>query len=77
MNVTRQELFTLFMPLVQALHEKKVLDLMELPHYYEDALMRRLGLGEAPDDLVFLREVIQGLHRLSTVVCRPGDAPKP
>ncbi len=69
MFAKRTELFDLFMPLVQALHEKKVIDLAELPHYYEDSLMRRVELpGQKPEDLAFLKEVIQGLHRLAVQV---------
>jgi len=78
MNITSKELFTLFTPLVLALHEKKVLDLAELPHYYEDVLVRRkLDLKEDAAGLAFLEQTIQGLHRLAASVIRPGDTQQP
>ena len=76
MNLTRDDLFTVLMPLVLALHEKKVLDIAELPHYYEDALIRRkLDLNQASGDLEFLEETIRGLHRLAAVVKRTENPP--
>lgn len=68
MNVTREELFDLFTPLLQALHEKKVLDIAETPHFYEDALERRRALGATEDDLEFQRQVILGLVRMAVAV---------
>lgn len=69
MNVTREDLFTVLMPLVVALHEKKLLDIAELPHYYEDALVRRkLDLSQDAGELAFLQETIHSLHRLAAVM---------
>lgn len=66
MQITTDHLFELFMPLVLALHDKKVLDIAEVPHYYEDALERRKSnLGETEEDVAFLRQVILGLNRLA------------
>lgn len=75
MTVTRQNLFDLFTPLVLALHEKKVIDVAELPHYYEDVLMRRSSLQESTQDLAFLTEVIQGLSRLAIQVKKAENPP--
>lgn len=76
MNMTRQDFFDAFTPLLLALHEKKVLDLTELPHYYEDVLVRRkLDRKEGPDDLAFLEQTIQGLHRLAASVNHQRENP--
>lgn len=76
MNLTKDEFFSAFMPLLLALHEKQVIDLAELPHYYEDALVRRkLDLGEGPDSLVFLQDMIQGLTALANTVKGRNPAP--
>lgn len=69
MNMTFANLMEVFTPLLLALHEKKVLDIAEVPHYYEDALERRkMNLGETEADLAFLRELVKGLDRLAKAV---------
>lgn len=76
MNVTRQEFFDAFTPLLLALHQSKALDIAELPHYYEDVLVRRQHRGDSAEALAFLKELIQGLHRLALVEKAPGrDTP--
>lgn len=75
MKIESKELFDLFMPLVLALHEKKVIDIAELPHYYEDIQIRRLQNGETKADLAFLAEVISGLHRLAGQVKKSENQP--
>lgn len=76
MNITRDQLFDVFSPLCVALHEKGVIDIAELPHFYEDALARRMPPGGQPlGDPTFLRELIAGLHRLATVVKQQDQTP--
>ena len=77
MQATTDHLFELFMPLILALHEKKVLDIAEVPHYYEDALERRkANLAETEEDVAFLRQVILGLNRLALLV-KAADQNRP
>ena len=69
MNVTFAQLMQVFTPLLLALHEKKVLDIAEVPHFYEDALERRKqNLGEPEEDLAFQRQLVDGLCRLAASV---------
>ena len=78
MNMTIQNFFDAFTPLLLALHEKKVLDIAEVPHLYEDVLVRRkLDRGEDQEDLKFLQEMVQGLHRLAASANHQGDTPQP
>lgn len=69
MNITEQELLSVFSPLILALHEKGVLDISETAHLYEDVLARRLlGQKEDAESVAFLKEVVLGLHRLASAV---------
>lgn len=69
MNITDKELFAVFSPLILALHEKGILDISETAHLYEDTLARRILVnGEDGESVAFLKEVVQGLHRLSAAV---------
>lgn len=69
MNMTFEQLMQVFTPLLLALHEKKVLDIAEVPHFYEDALERRKSnLGESEADLEFPRQLVAGLTRLAAAV---------
>jgi hypothetical protein len=64
--LTQQQFFDAFMPLLLALHEKRVIDFAELPQYYEDVLVRRtLDIKEAPENLAFLQSLIKGLAELA------------
>lgn len=68
MNITLEQSMQVFTPLLQALHEKKVLDIAEVPHFYEDALERRRALGATEADLDFQRQLVLGMVRLAAVV---------
>lgn len=69
MHLTSKNLFDVFTPLLLALHEKKVLDIAEVPHFYEDVLARRrLENKEDLESLDFLQQVVLGLNRLSVDV---------
>lgn len=69
MTVTTAQLFDVLTPLLLALHHKGVLDIAEVPHYYEDVLARRvLEKGEDAESTAFLRDLTQGLHRLAAAV---------
>lgn len=69
MNITEKELFSVFSPLIVALHEKGVMDISETAHLYEDALARRiLENGEDAESVEFLRQTVQGLHRLACAI---------
>ena len=71
--LTRQDLFDVVTPLFIALHEKGVIDIAELPHFYEDALARRkLERAHTEADLAFLRDVVGGLHQLARRVKPPA-----
>jgi hypothetical protein len=64
--LTQQQFFDAFIPLLMALHEKRVIDFAELPLYYEDVMVRRkLDIREAPENLAFLQSLIQGLSALA------------
>lgn len=65
MNLTRQEFFDAFTPLLLALHHSKALDIAELPHYYEDVLVRRQHRGDSAEELAFLVALIPKLDRLA------------
>lgn len=68
MNVTQEHLFATITPLVVALHEKGVLDIAEVPHYYEDAVVRRKTLGATDAEVAFQQELVTGFHRLAKMV---------
>jgi hypothetical protein len=66
MKLDSSHLFDALIPLLLALHEKKVLDIAEVPHFYEDHLARRkLDQKASEADLDFLAGTIQGLHGLA------------
>lgn len=72
MNLTRQDLFDMLMPLFLALHEKGVIDIAELPHFYEDVLERRRAEPTHTEaDLAFLQDVVVGLRRIAQEVKPP------
>lgn len=73
--LTRQDFFDALTPLFVALHEKGLIDIAELPHFYEDALARRkLERGHTEADLVFLQGVVVGLLQLAkTMKPRPRE----
>lgn len=76
MNITEQELLSVFSPLILALHEKRVLDISETAHLYEDVPARRtLENGEDAASVAFLKEVVRGLHNLAFAVKsqQPGE----
>lgn len=76
MNLTRQDFFDVFTPLLLALHEKKVIDIAELPHHYEDVLARRkLDRKEEPEALAFLEHVTSRLHNLARQVKQGESGP--
>lgn len=66
MNLTRQEFFDAFTPLLLALHQSKALDIAELPHYYEDVVARRrLENREDEAALAFQASLIPRLQNLA------------
>ena len=67
-NITAEQLFATITPLVVALHEKGVLDIAEIPHYYEDAVVRRKGMGATDADVAYQQELVAGFHRLAQVM---------
>ena len=70
--ITQSQFFSAFTPLVLALHEKKLIDIAEIPHLYEDVLSRRkIDLQEPDADLIFLQELIAGFQRLANAVKPP------
>ena len=71
MNITTAELFATITPLVVALHEKGVLDIAEIPHYYEDAVVRRKDMGATDDEVAFQQELVAGFQRLAKMVKAP------
>jgi len=68
MNITLEQLMEVFTPLILALHERKALDIAEIPHFYEDALERRRTLGATEADLDFQRQLVLGMVRLAAAV---------
>ena len=75
MNMTSQNFFDAFTPLLLALNEKKVLMLPELAYLYEDVLaQRKLVLKEDSESLAFLEYMVQQLHRLAKG--RQNDTPQ-
>ncbi len=72
MQLTIEQLFATVTPLVVALHEKGVLDIAEVPHYYQDAVVRRKDLGATNADVAFQQELVAGFQRLAEVVKAGG-----
>ena len=68
MNVTTEQLFATITPLVVALHEKGLLDIAEIPHYYEDAVVRRRGVGATEAEVAYQQELVVGFQRLAKMV---------
>lgn len=68
MHVTISQLFATITPLVVALHEKGLLDIAEVPHYYEDAVVRRKELGVPDQDLEFQKELVIGFQRIANAM---------
>lgn len=68
MNITQEQLMQVFMPLLLALHEKKVLDIAEIPHFYEDALERSRILGATVEELDFRLQLVKGMSHLADSV---------
>lgn len=76
MQITANELFDTITPLLLALHEKKVLDIAEVPHYFEDAVQRRKDMGAADSDLAFQQMLVVGMNRLALLV-KAADQNRP
>lgn len=76
MQITSEQLFATITPLVVALHEKGILDIAEVPHYYEDAVVRRKDIGATPEELEFQQALVVGFQRLAKVV-KAGDQNRP
>lgn len=68
MSLTTSQLFDAISPLLVALHEAKALDIAEVPHYYEDAIQRRLDLGETQADVAFQQQIAAGIQRLALAI---------
>lgn len=76
MNITADQLAAAITPLLLGLHEKGILDIAEVPYFYEDAVMRRkYNLQESDEALAFQREWAKGLHRLAELVKKQGSQP--
>lgn len=67
-NLTTEQLLATITPLVIALHEKGVLDIAEVPHYYEDAVVRRKDMGATDAEVAYQQALVAGFHRLAQVV---------
>lgn len=76
MNITDNELFAAITPILLALHEKKLIDIAEIPHYYEDAVQRRKDMGVADADLDFQKQLVLGTARLALLV-KAADQNRP
>ena len=76
MQITSEQLFATITPLVVALHEKGILDIAEVPHYYEDALVRRKDLGATPEGLEFQQALVVSFQRLAKMV-KAADQNRP
>lgn len=71
--ITYSQLFTMIAPIVIALHERNLLDIAEIPSFYEDALMRRkFNLNASDAELEFLRQAIAGFQRLALAIKPPA-----
>ncbi len=68
-TATVKDITDALIPLFLALHERGVIPLGELSMQYEDVLARRtLENGESPASTDLLRQLVIGLHRLSSAV---------
>ena len=76
MNITAEELFATITPLGVALHEKGVLDIAEVPHYYEDAVVRRKEIGATDAEVAYQQELVAGFQRLAKMV-KAGEQNRP
>lgn len=76
MQISSEQLFATITPLVVALHEKGILDIAEVPHYYEDALVRRKDLGATAEELEFQQALVIGFQRLAKVM-KAADQNRP
>lgn len=76
MNITTTELFATITPLVVALHEKGVLDIAEVPHYYEDAVVRRKDMGATDAEVAYQQELVAAFQRLAKTV-KQADKSRP
>jgi len=76
MQITSEELFATITPLVVALHEKGVLDIAEVPHYYEDAVVRRKEIGATDDEVAFQQALVVAFQRLAKTV-KKADQNRP
>ena len=72
MNITSEQLFATITPLVVALHEKGVLDIAEVPHYYEDAVVRRKDMGATDVDVAYQQELVAAFQRLAQTMKAHG-----
>lgn len=72
MNITSEQLFATITPLVVALHEKGVLDIAEVPHYYEDAVVRRKDMGATDADVAYQQELVAAFQRLAQTMKAQG-----
>lgn len=72
MNITTTELFATITPLVVALHEKGVLDIAEVPHYYEDAVVRRKDMGATDAEVAYQQELVAAFQRLAQTMKAQG-----
>jgi len=68
MNMTTEQLMAAITPLVIALHEKGILDIAEIPHYYEDAVVRRKEIGATDDEVAFQQGLVVGFQHLAKAV---------
>ena len=75
-HITPAQLMETITPLLLALHEKRVLDIAEIPHFYEDALERRRSLGASVQDLDFQLLLVVGMNRLAKAV-KDADQNRP
>lgn len=73
MNITTEQLFATITPLVVALHEKGVLDIAEIPHYYEDAVVRRKEIGATDAEVAFQQALVVAFQRLAKTVKKADE----
>lgn len=73
MQITSEQLFATITPLVVALHEKGVLDIAEVPRYYEDAVVRRKEIGATDDEVAFQQALVVAFRRLAKTVKKADE----
>lgn len=73
MNITTEQLFATITPLVVALHEKGVLDIAEIPHYYEDSVVRRKEIGATDDEVAFQQALVAAFQNLAKMVKKADE----